>query len=160
MQTCSPALQGSRPHLPEMASGEGRGRHLSLTHAPWQTNCGISSPTFTSLELPPAESVLLCCPGKEQGLFSQVLQLVRSMDSSFALRNLGSVLLPAIGGKRQGRAVHLSLAHATTSQTNGGASSPTLTILGPACPCSHHQGQLYCVAQMRYRACFSGCSSW
>jgi hypothetical protein len=47
------------------------------------------------------QQVLPCCPGEVQGLYSQVLQLVRDIAISPTFMTLGSVLLPAIGVKEQ-----------------------------------------------------------
>lgn len=77
---------------------------------------------------------LLCCPGKVQGLLSQVLQLMGIKDSSPTLATTGSTLPPAPevdghgGGGQRGRWVMGQLFYAH----NFGAGSPTPTLTGLA----------------------------
>lgn len=68
-----------------------------------------------------------------------------------SLMTLGSALLPAIGGKRQGWGWVLSLAHVTMWQSSCTYrnSSPTL---GTAHACPHCKDQLYCTALVGCRA--------
>lgn len=65
----------------------------------------------------PAGPDLLGCPGKVKSPLSLVLQQIRGRDGFPALMIPGPALLPASGGKGQGRGGHLT--HATTWQTSG-----------------------------------------
>ena len=73
---------------------------------------------------PPAGPVLLCYPGKVQGLLSLVLQEMRGRDSSPTLMTLGQILPTASGGK--GSPPH----QCHLVQTNVRARSPMLTLSG------------------------------
>lgn len=85
---------------------------------------------------------LPCFPGEVQGLLSWVLHLGKDRASSAALMTPRTALLPALGGKGQGRC-HLSLTNFTTLYDL----YPPLTPLGPACLHPRHHVQLSCAAQ-------------
>lgn len=76
------------------------------------------------------------------------------MASPPLLMTLGPALLIAIDGKGQGKERRrFSLVCATTTQTRGKASSPTLSSLGQLTCTPQIQGQLYCAAHVRGGAC-------
>jgi hypothetical protein len=75
--------------------------HWAFCHIAW---CPVSWRycSFGSVAQSPSGTLavhLLCCPGKVQGRLSRVLQLVKGRASSPTIMTLGSILLPAIGGK-------------------------------------------------------------
>jgi hypothetical protein len=88
---------------------------------------------------PPAGPVLLCYPGKVQGLLSLVLQEMRGRDSSPTLMTLGQILPTASGGK--GSPPH----QCHLVQTNVRARSPMLSPLRLAYLYLHHQVQHCCI---------------
>lgn len=104
--------------------GWGGGKGISLTLAP-PLRAGLPAPLLSV-------SAVLCCPGKVQGLLSQVLHLVKGKDISPALVTTGLGCLPAAGGEEQaGRKV--SLSHLSTPLYRK-------QIVGATLPCSYLQG--------------------
>lgn len=97
-----------------------------------------------------AGPALLGFPGKVKSPLSLVLQQMRGRDDSSALMTTGSALLPASGGKGQGRGGHLTLA--TIWQTSGEANSLHSNPWDWFTPNPCNQGQLYCDNMAKFKA--------
>lgn len=86
-----------------------------------------------------------------QWLFSQVLQLLRGKDRSPDLMISRSSLSLTTGGRGKGKRVSFLCFYHHMVDEGGMISYPTVTHLGPTHLYFHQLGQLYCVAQVRYR---------
>jgi len=133
--------------LQTVAGGKGWVKEWHQPH-PHASSCHMSGLTHLG-------SALLCCPGEVQGPLSRVLQLVRVRASSHEL------MTPIEGFPRcwrwWGTWSPLSLYHHVGDKWWYQLShiDPRDVHLYPS-----HQGQLYCAAWARNRACFPECCHW
>lgn len=110
----SPILMATGPVLPPVIGDKRRRGDKSISSLPMPLHDRrVMGPALSSshpygltlLETLPPVLALLCCPGKEQCLISQVLQLVRGRDSSPALMTSGpALLLQVVVGEKMEKA--------------------------------------------------------
>lgn len=89
-----------------------------------------------------------------------VLQPVRVRDISPAQMTSGPASLLAFHWWQGVRMGHLFLTHINEQQTSCGAGgSSTLALSAPVHLSPHHQSQLFCAAQVKYKSCSLECCS-